>query len=451
VPTHPHPLGLKARVVLPSLAAAAASIAIVFATTAGSAVADRERALAAAALCGALAALAAGRAVERHVLRRVKAMLATTRKLRGGDLAARTGPDHGSAELGALACEVDGVAAALQQQQQDRVRAEERARLGEARTSAVLDASFDGVFVLDGLGAVLECNAAARALFGCDGRRCVHHRLSDLFPGELPFDSTRFNRPAEAFETTGRRLDRSEFPAEMSIAPIRDRAAHGLFVAAVRDVSARRQLERSLEGLSLRDELTGAYNRRGFLMFATQQLKLAARNGQAVLLLSADLDGLGAINEHFGRANGDRALIELSRALAASFSDTDVIGRLGGDEFVVLATESERGGPEQALERFTMRISNRNAEGDLPWTLGASMGWLRTEPAQGATLGELLARVDERMIAHPRRTPGPAHAWLPSLEPEPPRARMAGEPRPDPRSAPDPLPGRAAAETHRVA
>ena len=386
--------------------------------------ADHDMALLFAGSFGALAALGVGHATDRIVLRRVKAMLAATERLRGGDFSARTGVSYGRTEICELAREFDGMAAALQQQQADRVCAEDRLRLSEARKSAVLEASFDGILLLDGLGTVLECNAAARALFGCDGRRCVHHGLSDLFPRELPFDSARFNRPAEAFETSGRRLDGSEFPVEMSIAPIRDRAAHGLFVATVRDMTARKRLERSLENLSFQDELTGVYNRRGFLMFAAQQMKVAARNENTVVLVSVDFDGLKRVNDHFGHANGDRALVELADALRASFRETDVIGRLGGDEFLVLAPETDHVGAEQALERLAKRLASRNASGDLPWTLSASVGWLRTDPAQGVSLGELLARVDGRMYAHKRGGRGlgrAAPAWCPTLEPSPAR------------------------------
>jgi diguanylate cyclase (GGDEF)-like protein/PAS domain S-box-containing protein len=451
VPVVRYFLGLKPRLACLLAASVVISIAIVFAVTSRDAFVGRESALLAIAGCGLLGALAVWQAAERIIVRRVRAMLAATSRLRDGDFTARTAVPYGGTELGALAREFDRLAGTLQQQQRERERADERLRLSEARKSAVLEASFDGILVLDGLGAVQECNAAARALFGCDGRRCVHHRLSELFPAELPFDSSRFNRPAEVFETTGRRLDASEFPAEMSIAPIRDRAAHGLFVATVRDITARKQLERSLESLSFRDDLTGTYNRRGFLMFASQQLKIAARNDQSVLIVSVDMDGLKGINDHFGHANGDRALIELARALTASFRETDVIGRLGGDEFVVLATESEQRGAEQALERFAMRLANRNARGDLPWTLSASMGWLRAEPGQNVTLSDLLARVDERMYAHKRRAGGAVHAWLPSLQPAPPSAPAISAPRPLPPASPEPLPGRTTAGSHPVA
>jgi diguanylate cyclase (GGDEF)-like protein/PAS domain S-box-containing protein len=377
------------------------------------------RSLAGVVLFGLVVSFVAWWVVSVGVLRRVNALLDATRRLGSGDLAARTGLADETGELGALAQQFDEMAGALERQAGERALAEERLRSSEARKSAVLEASLDGIVLLDESGRMVECNGAARRLFGCDGRRCVHHRLTDLFPESLPFDSARFNRPSEVFETSCRRLDQTVFPTEVSIAPIRDVAAFGYFAVTVRDITERKVWERSLETLSYVDELTGLYNRRGFLMFAEHQLKLAARNDQPVVLVGVDVDGLKAINDTFGHPNGDRALVELAKALRSSFRDSDVIGRIGGDEFVVLATESQEAGADQAVERFAMRMAGRNSAGDLPWQLAASVGWVRAHSQEARDLGQLLARVDERMYEQKRRS---SAAMGRSLE----RGRFAG-------------------------
>lgn len=416
--------GIRARLPLMVSACTAAAVLVVLIAAREAGGERLAGAVWGAALTGAFATLVVWRGVEQLVVRRVRAMLAATTRLRAGDLTARTGLSGRATEMDALANEFDDMAAALQRQQQDRMRAEEQLRRSEARKSAVLQASLDGILVLNGQGSVLECNAAARAMFGCDGRQCVHHRMTDLFPHAMPVNLGRLESPSEVFESAGRRLDGGEFPVEMAIAPIRDESSHALFVATVHDITRRKQLERSLESLSFEDDLTGVYNRRGFLMFASQQMKLAARTGQAVVLVSVDLDGLKRINDHFGHANGDRALVELAAALRASFRETDVVGRMGGDEFVVLALESEQQGADQALERFAMRLAGRNSTGDLPWTLSAAVGWMRADAARGVSLGEMLASVDERMYEHKRRASQRRSPALPSLEPEDAGARF---------------------------
>jgi diguanylate cyclase (GGDEF)-like protein/PAS domain S-box-containing protein len=364
------------------------------------------RSLAFMGLLGVLVSLLAWRVVSTGVLRRVKALLNATRRLGAGDLTVRSGLADEKGELGALARQFDAMAAALERKAAEHARAEAQLRLSEARKSAVLESSLDGIVLLNSRGRMLECNASARRMFGCDGRQCRHHRFTDIFPEAMPFDPSRYNRPTEVAEASCLRLNRTTFPAEISVAPIRDPAAPGLFTLTVRDITERKLWERSLETLSYMDDLTGLYNRRGFLLFAEHQLKLAVRNHQSVVLVGVDMDGLKAINDAFGHANGDRALLELAHALRASFRDSDVIGRLGGDEFVVLTTESNEEGAEHAVERLAMRIAGRNGEGDLPWPLAASVGWVRTTPTRPEDLVAMLARVDERMYEQKRLRTG---------------------------------------------
>src|ERR1700724_504070 len=68
-------------------------------------------------------------------------------------------------------------------------------------------------------------------------------------------------------------------------------------------------LERELRSLAVTDDLTGLYNRRGFWASATQQLKLARRNTQEVMFFFCDFDNLKQINDSYGHAEGDRALV----------------------------------------------------------------------------------------------------------------------------------------------
>ena len=99
-------------------------------------------------------------------------------------------------------------------------------------------------------------------------------------------------------------------------------------------------MDRQVRTLAITDELTGLYNRRGFLAAATHQLKLAHRNAQSVLLFYCDVDNLKAINDSFGHREGDLALVRTANALERTFRDSDILARPGGDEFAVLASEA---------------------------------------------------------------------------------------------------------------
>ncbi|MCX5902466.1 MAG: PAS domain S-box protein [Proteobacteria bacterium] len=100
----------------------------------------------------------------------------------------------------------------------------------------------------------------------------------------------------------------------------------------IEDVSDRKRMEEELRALSLIDELTGLYNRRGFLTLAGQQLRIAKRTKRQQLLLFADLDDLKRINDHLGHALGDQALRDTAQIFKATFRTSDILARMGGDE-----------------------------------------------------------------------------------------------------------------------
>ena len=346
----------------------------------------------------------AWRGVEMIVLRRVQALLTVMAALRRGDLSARTSLPYGRSELSRLSEDFDQMAIALERQRTVREQAEERLRLSEARKRAVLESVLDAIVIANGGGRVLECNASARALFGIAAPYADHHVASLVDLPRLGFTGVVGVAVPSAgrFETDGRHADGSTFAAEVSVAPIRDPDAQGLFVLTVRDISDRRRWQQTLEEESHRDELTGLLNRRGFRTLAEQQIKMAERQGRSVVIVSVDLDGLKHINDQFGHAEGDRAIVELAAALHDSFRETDLIARLGGDEFVVFASESEHLGAEKSLDRLAARIAARDAQLARPWRLSASFGWLRTTPEHDTRLDVLLREADERMYARKR-------------------------------------------------
>jgi PleD family two-component response regulator len=114
----------------------------------------------------------------------------------------------------------------------------------------------------------------------------------------------------------------------------------------------RHRMQEQIRSLSLVDELTGLYNRRGFLTLASQQLKLAHRLKKRMLLVFADLDGMKRINDTLGHQEGDKALIEIAKILKETFRESDIIARLGGDEFVVLTLEKSVSSDDAITKRL---------------------------------------------------------------------------------------------------
>jgi diguanylate cyclase (GGDEF)-like protein len=160
-------------------------------------------------------------------------------------------------------------------------------------------------------------------------------------------------------------------------------------------------LDRELRNLALTDDLTCLYNRRGFFAAATQQLKLAQRNAQNLLLLFCDVDNFKKINDTYGHREGDLALIRTADALEQSFRGSDILSRLGGDEFVVLALETANQTEEVLLRRLEKNLKKSNAT-ESRYQLSLCVGVARFDPKRAITLGELMAQADEAMYEQKR-------------------------------------------------
>lgn len=149
--------------------------------------------------------------------------------------------------------------------------------------------------------------------------------------------------------------------------------------------------------LVLVDELTGLYNRRGFLTLGQQQLRMADRTRRRIFLLFVDFDDLKWINDTLGHHEGDLALIEAANVLKETFRESDIIARIAGDEFTVLGVETNGLPAETLVTRLQGNLEVRNARGDLRYTLALSVGIARYDPETPCSIEELLARADKLM------------------------------------------------------
>jgi len=167
-----------------------------------------------------------------------------------------------------------------------------------------------------------------------------------------------------------------------------------LLVRTMRYAIERHRLLAELQRMSFVDELTGLRNRRGFLAFAQQQVKLADRTKNGFLLPLADLDGLKSINDAFGHREGDLVLIETTRVLKETFRESDIIARIGGDEFAVIAIEAGPDSAEILRDRLSKNLEASNGGGSRRYTLSISLGIATYDPEHPCTIDELLVRAD---------------------------------------------------------
>jgi len=161
-------------------------------------------------------------------------------------------------------------------------------------------------------------------------------------------------------------------------------------------------MEAEIQDLSLRDELTGLYNLRGFNLLAEQILRFARRSHLPISVLFIDLDNLKGINDTFGHATGSAFLAETADMLRDAFRETDVLGRIGGDEFVVVC-QCSRVAVSIAAERLKSAARSRNAKDSQRNPLSFSVGLVTSEEHANETLKELLTSADKAMYEEKRR------------------------------------------------
>ncbi len=157
-----------------------------------------------------------------------------------------------------------------------------------------------------------------------------------------------------------------------------------------------------LESLSLLDDLTQLYNRRGFLAEAQQLLLKASQQEIRVFFLFMDLDNLKWINDSWGHQKGDLALKQFAEILKSTLRRSDVKGRLGGDEFAVLAQETEGFSPKMLVDRLQNKVDSLNSLKKYPFPLSISMGISYFDPQHPSSIEELMVRADKLMYEHKR-------------------------------------------------
>lgn len=273
-----------------------------------------------------------------------------------------------------------------------------------AQQAAAMKASMDGMAIIDHLGVCIYLNDAYAKIFGYSNPERLIGASWEMF-----YFQEELNRLKEQImpavwrdgswrgEALGLKLNGGTFPLEISISSVDG----GGLVQVVRDITERKKLEETLRNSSLKDDLTGLFNRRGLLKQAAPYFDFARRQKETLLLLFIDLDGMKRINDEFGHNEGDNALINTAKILNRSFRSTDIIARLGGDEFTVLVTDLNAS-KEDAITRLNENLKAYNASETRNHKLAFSIGVATLEPERMTCFEELLEQADQAMYEQKR-------------------------------------------------
>jgi len=141
---------------------------------------------------------------------------------------------------------------------------------------------------------------------------------------------------------------------------------------------------RQLEELSIKDTLTGAYNRRYFALRLREEITRHERSGEPTALVLLDIDHFKTINDRLGHQRGDEALRALAALLLNHSRKFTVVARFGGDEFAVLLPSTSKSGATTYAERIREIVEA--APADIPLTVSAGVAALPEDASSADTL-----------------------------------------------------------------
>lgn len=134
--------------------------------------------------------------------------------------------------------------------------------------------------------------------------------------------------------------------------------------------------QQKLSTMANTDILAGVANRRHFMSRFGVELKHAQRHGTGLAVLMLDIDHFKQINDTYGHAMGDQAILACARACQTVLRDIDFLSRFGGDEFAILLSDTSIDGAQVAAERLRQAILRCRITGDagVLVTMTASIG-----------------------------------------------------------------------------
>jgi diguanylate cyclase (GGDEF)-like protein/PAS domain S-box-containing protein len=250
-----------------------------------------------------------------------------------------------------------------------------------------------GMYITTPEGTFVDANSALVEILGVESVEALKaHRVDDFLtdPSQRPRVVEVIDREGHALEVELelRRPDGTTRTVLDSTYAARDaRTGDVYYYGIVVDITARKRASDDLVQQSLRDPLTGCYNRR---YLSTLERRASAHPGESWGCIIIDIDHFKQFNDRFGHQAGDRALVKMARFLMRHVRAEDAVVRLGGDEFVVLLANADGERVQQVVGRL-QRSALRSAPVEF------SLGWAVRYPRENLT--KVLGRADKNLLA----------------------------------------------------
>jgi len=305
-------------------------------------------------------------------------------------------------EVGLLADNFNGMAAALEQREDEARGAADELRKAKDTLAAVIDASPVAIVCSSDQRHIVLWSRGAEQIFGFTAAEVLGQRTKIIPAGDEAtsqrlFDLAFKGETIRDVQLRRQRKDGSLVDVRVAAAPMRNPDGTVRSVAWIyEDITARRKAEEQLRRLVHYDQLTGLPNRL-LLQRELGRLLSGERGSRPTSIALFDLDGFKDVNDTLGHSTGDELLIEVGHRLisiAEGRSDVGLVSRLGGDEFVVILPDC--GDPRfvsEVVESVLKRLSEPYNINDQIVHVNASAG-VAIAPNDGANVDELIANAD---------------------------------------------------------
>ena len=248
---------------------------------------------------------------------------------------------------------------------------------------------------------ILHANRKAANFIGLSSaeivRGTLYDHLDDRYDANRRFLEKLLNDEVlNEYEVVRLDARRSAFETLVSVRPI-TYAGRPAFVLGITNATELKKAQETLEFFATFDEVSGLMSRHIGMLMLNKTMERSKRDGEQVTVCFADLDGLMAVNDQYGRSEGDWLIHTVAKVLTELIEPSDIAIRLGGDEFLLVLHHCSPEGGDFLMYRVEERLTEIEQQANKPFRLRISFGTVAYVPDRHHTADTLIAEADALM------------------------------------------------------